>query len=134
MRLKYLFIESKFAIPSPGVLFFFVAAERIRLPSRDGLPEDRSRVENQPARVFARFTLAEKENERNGAGQVPPAAGRRRFAPSREFEKKVGRGRLSSRRKLRGAPLVRSRADVRTGRIGGRIDRRSSPQRASSEK
>lgn len=59
--------------------------------------------------------LAAKENERNETSQATAV-------PSRENSKKVRRGRLNGRRKLRGAPLVsrsvsfsRSRGDRSAG-------------------
>nr|XP_012232832.1 PREDICTED: uncharacterized protein LOC105678238 [Linepithema humile] len=54
-------------------------------------------------RVFARFTLAAKENERNGAGQVPAGGDRSAPASRHEDSKKVRRGRLNSRRELQRA-------------------------------
>lgn len=72
-------------------------------------------------RVFARFTLAAKENERNGGGRRAeergngPSTSRRRrplrSAPASrhaEDSKKVRRGRLNSRRELRRASLART--------------------------
>lgn len=78
-------------------------------------------------RVFARFTLAAKENERNGAGQVPAggcSSPLRAACP--ENSKKVRRGRLNSRRKLRRA--FSTLRFVPRRQIGERIDRGSSPQ------
>jgi len=79
-------------------------------------------------RVFARFTLAAKENERNGAGQVPAGGC---SSPLRaaypENSKKVRRGRLNSRRKLRRA--FSTLRFVPWRQIGECIDRGSSPQR-----
>lgn len=81
-------------------------------------PAENRRLRDCGRRVFARFTLTGKENERNGAGQVPAGG---RAAPCPVNSKKVRRGRLNSRRKLRRASPLRY-VPLR-GRIGGRIDR-----------
>ncbi|KAL0128731.1 hypothetical protein PUN28_003836 [Cardiocondyla obscurior] len=78
--------------------------------------------------LFARFTLAAKENERNGAGQVPAGGCSSPLrAASPENSKKVRRGRLNSRRKLRRAFSTLRLVPRR--QIGGRIDRGSPSQR-----
>lgn len=78
-------------------------------------------------RVFARFTLAAKENKRNGAGQAPAggcSSPHRAACP--ENSKKVRRGRLNSRRKLRRA--FSTLRFIPRRQIGERIDRGSNTE------